>query len=360
MKPIISIITPTYNHEKYISRCLDSVRNQSFSKWELIVINDGSTDNTAKIISAYLKNDNRIKMISHTHRKGIAYLSHSYNEALERAKGTFIAVLEGDDFWPSYKLEKQLNSFKDDKVILSYGDWVMTNQNGTPIKVGKYIFDEKLLQNIPTGSIVSLFSSLKFFIITSTLIIRKKTLLSIGGFKKDNCYPFIDIPTLLHLSLKGKFYYQKELLGFYRKHSDSVWFNYAKNTDAMLRGQIQTCTYNFWKSHQKELTSKKIQITKNDLLSQRKIIAFKHKRKYISILLHYFIFNDYRNMKRFVDKIIKSNNELLTTKVLAIFIYLLFPFLTPLSYLFFLLQFFIYKLSQNFTNLNIIISKRLI
>ena len=116
--PVVSIITPTYNHEGYIAQCIESVLSQTYPHWEQIIIDDGSSDRTGDIASQY--KDERIKYIRQNNR-GIWRLGELYNEALRLAKGEYIAILEGDDFWPSNKLELQLKAHFGSSAVLSWG-----------------------------------------------------------------------------------------------------------------------------------------------------------------------------------------------------------------------------------------------
>ena len=110
----VSIITATYNHEKFIAKCIESVLRQTYPNWEQIIVDDGSTDNTESIVREYAAKDSRIKYIRKEH-EGIMNLKNSYNLALDNSTGDLIAILEGDDYWPDYKLEVQVPYFKEDR-----------------------------------------------------------------------------------------------------------------------------------------------------------------------------------------------------------------------------------------------------
>lgn len=97
----MSIITPTYNHGGYIRQCIESVLVQTFTGWEQIIIDDGSTDETPQIVSGF--KDDRIRYFRQNHQ-GIWKLGETYAKALALARGDFIAIFEGDDFWPFDKL----------------------------------------------------------------------------------------------------------------------------------------------------------------------------------------------------------------------------------------------------------------
>lgn len=252
MKLLVSIITLTYNHEKFISNCIESVLSQTYKNWEMIIVDDNSTDKTQTIIKDFATNDKRIKIIHHQNNWGIKKLKDSYNQALKQAGGELIAILEGDDFWPNYKLQTQVKAFKDKSVVLSYGNWAMTNQSGKIIYVRNYKkFDNNLLNNQPISSILNLFLTLQFDVGSSTVMIRKKSLLEIEGFKNDEYYPFVDIPTYLQFTLKGKFVYISQVLGYYRRTKGSSWIKFASKSQTMGREEMKDCINNFVKTRAK-------------------------------------------------------------------------------------------------------------
>ena len=134
---------------------------------------------------------------------------------------------------------------------------------------------------------------MNFSIIPVTVVIRRKDLVSIGGFQKDQYYPFADIPTFLKLALKGKFSYQDDILGYYRKQSNSEWFNFASNTSAMGRKEVQKCVNNFLLSKNNRPIVKQILRGENHLLSnQKKFIKKKQKMKKLSLFLNRLSFKE--------------------------------------------------------------------
>ncbi len=216
-KPLVSIITLTYNHEDFIADCIDSVLAQDYQNWEQIIIDDGSTDSTEKVVSKY--KDARI-IYAKQENKGIWNLYKNYNKALELSKGDLIAILEGDDFWPPSKLSKQIIAFEDPEVVLSWGNAYIANKNGNIIerhhhdvfKPNESIDGDVILKKI-------LFSN---FIPACTVLCRKNTLIKIRGFKQPKNYPTVDRPTWIQLSEEGKFYYSNEILGYWRRHGNQI------------------------------------------------------------------------------------------------------------------------------------------
>ena len=98
----ISLIIPIYNEEKYLEECLDSVLNQTFTDFEIICINDGSTDSSLKILEKYKSISDKLKVITQENRG----LGHARNRGLEIAKGEYICFLDGDDWLAKEAFEK--------------------------------------------------------------------------------------------------------------------------------------------------------------------------------------------------------------------------------------------------------------
>ncbi len=214
--PLVSIITPTYNHEKFIRTCIESVLKQTYQNWEMIIIDDGSTDKTGVIVNKY--KDKRIKYVKQEN-VGIWKLNETYNKALNMSQGDLIAILEGDDAWPDFKLEEQIKVFEKNNVILCWGRKNTINDKNEVIA-----FDLQSLKRFRNMSPEELTRILIVanFIQPCTVMINKNALLSIGGFLQDKNAPYVDYTTFLELSLKGRFYPSDKVLGYWRKHGSQV------------------------------------------------------------------------------------------------------------------------------------------
>lgn len=321
MKHLVSVITPTYNHEAYIDTCIKSVLNQNYENWEMIIIDDNSADNTYNIALNFAKTDKRIKVLRHKSRWGIKKLKDTYNQALALSKGDLIAILEGDDYWPKDKLGIQIKAFSNNKVIFSFGDCVLVDKQNYPLDVQYYLQNRNNLNNSPIGSILNLFQDVDFYIAPVTIMIRKTAILKINGFKNDNVYPFADIPTFLNLSLEGNFLYLNKILGYYRKHENSVWFNYAKETQAMGRTEIVHYLKFFATKNKNNLKKKNINLLdKISSEKQKKIINNKKKEKDLSIMKHEIAFGDYKHAKITSKKTLKKK-QTLATKIFVLLIF---------------------------------------
>lgn len=119
-----SIIVPTYNREKYLYKCINSVLDQTYDKFELIIIDDGSTDNTEKLVKKY--HDKRISYFKNDNN-GIGY---SRNFGIDKAKGDYIFFLDSDDYLEEYMLEEVSKHIKDnDILIFNYKEFFESNNN---------------------------------------------------------------------------------------------------------------------------------------------------------------------------------------------------------------------------------------
>ncbi|MEP6645897.1 MAG: glycosyltransferase [Saprospiraceae bacterium] len=225
---VVSIISPTYNHEKYIGQCIDSVLAQTFQDWEMIIVNDGSTDRTAEVIKPYLAKDSRIHLINQEN-VGVFRLGETYNKAVQVSTGKFIAILEGDDLWEPDKLERQVKTLKaDDTISLAWGKAQLVKHDLSSIyhESPNTDLERDLYNNTPRGSILDLYR-LGQFIPAVSIVIRRDHLEKIGGFIQAPSVPLVDFTTISELSLLGRFYFDDHLLGKWRIYSTQTTKKYT-------------------------------------------------------------------------------------------------------------------------------------
>jgi len=145
---MVSVIIPTYNRANMIKRAIDSVLRQTYQYFEIIVIDDGSNDDTYQVVQSI--NDSRIRYIRLDRTKGAAA---ARNEGILQANGELIAFLDSDDIWMSKKLEMQVNTFLNDDVGLCYTSILLIDEKGKVVGKHKathsgYIFKKLLKKNI--------------------------------------------------------------------------------------------------------------------------------------------------------------------------------------------------------------------
>lgn len=127
MNPLISIAVPVYNAEKYLSCCVDSILNQTFKNFELLLINDGSTDKSGKICDEYAQCDKRIKVIHKSNNTGV---SDTRNCALDVAKGKYIIFMDADDYWTIETALEQLFIIAEEyNLDIIRGEYRAVNEN---------------------------------------------------------------------------------------------------------------------------------------------------------------------------------------------------------------------------------------
>lgn len=132
----VSIITPMYNAIKTVSQTIESVQAQTYTNWEMIIVDDCSTDGCSEIVKKYSENDPRIIYCRHNCNCGIA---KSRNDALQMASGRFIAFLDSDDLWKPHKLEIQIKSMKENNIAFSFTACEVMNEGGNSLNKIRHI-----------------------------------------------------------------------------------------------------------------------------------------------------------------------------------------------------------------------------
>lgn len=127
MVPLVSIITPVYNSEKYIYDCLSTVSDQSFLEWEHVIIDDGSLDSTRELLKKASARDHRIVPVFLDSNSGAAV---ARNKGIDVARGTFIAFLDADDLWDKDKLQRQIDFMEGNSIDFSFTPYRALSPNG--------------------------------------------------------------------------------------------------------------------------------------------------------------------------------------------------------------------------------------
>lgn len=205
--PKISVIIPTYNREQMIKEAIESVLSQTYKDFEIIVVDDGSTDNTKKVLGPY---KDKIKYLRRENKGAAA----ARNTGIKHARGKYIGFLDSDDLWRPTKLEKQveiLDKYKDISVV--YSNFIKIDENNRIINTSDikkyfpsgYIFREILLRKATC-------------FLVQTLLMRKKCFEEIGYFdtelKKGH-----DRDMIVRLARKYRFYGIKRNLFMFRIHN---------------------------------------------------------------------------------------------------------------------------------------------
>lgn len=228
-QPLVSIIMPAYNAEKYIAASIQSALDQTYGNWELIVVDDGSTDRTAVVVREFVERDPRVKYIFQENGR----LGKARNAGIGNASGSLIAFLDSDDLWIETKLEAQTRAMaeKDADVVFSKA-WIFTNEEITT-------------QTETTRSTVGLFLGPDFFdslvrqnqLPLSTVLLKKSALDRVGLFEEAKPYHGCeDYDLWLRLAKAGfVFYGMPDVLARYRRHDTAMTAVASNSFNPMLR-----------------------------------------------------------------------------------------------------------------------------
>lgn len=152
MTPLVSVIMPCYNAERFIAQSIESVISQTYQNWELLITDDCSTDKSTGIVESFSEKDNRIILIKSEKHQGIAA---TRNMSIKRAKGRFVAFLDNDDLWICDKLEKQVGFMLEHKIGFSYTCYEIIDSEGVSkvkiIKTAGVVDYNKYLKNTIIG-----------------------------------------------------------------------------------------------------------------------------------------------------------------------------------------------------------------
>lgn len=157
-KDLISIIVPVYNAERFLDQTINTVLDQTYKNWELILVDDKSTDSSVEIINKYIDKNKNIKLIQNKENSGAAV---SRNNGIEVANGRYIAFLDADDLWKKDKLEKQIKFMKEKKCAFSFTGYEFANEdgigNGKKVIVPEQINYKQALKNTTISTITVMF-----------------------------------------------------------------------------------------------------------------------------------------------------------------------------------------------------------
>lgn len=203
---LVSVIMPSWNTERFIANSIQSVINQTYQSWELIIVDDCSTDDTDSVVAGF--SDERIKYLKNEKNCGAAL---TRNRALREAKGEWIAFLDSDDLWMPDKLEKQITFMQENNYFLSYHEYEKIDEEGNLLHLyvsGPEIVDKRKMYNYDyIGQLTMMYSAKQF------------GLIQIKDIKKNNDYA---IRLQLYKKPHTKCYLLKENLAQYMVRKKSI------------------------------------------------------------------------------------------------------------------------------------------
>jgi len=208
---LISIIMPAYNAGKYIKESIESVLNQNYQNWKLIIIDDGSTDTTSKVVQPFLINDTRIQY----YRQENGKQGKARNAGIKKSKGNLIAFLDADDVWMPAKLQTQIGVLKQNDADLVFTDVFVIDDKGDVIMESCSVENRTYYGE----------EGLSFFFRINqvpilTVLAKKEAILAVGCFKEiDEIQNIEDYDLWIRmLENKSKLISISDKLGAYRRH----------------------------------------------------------------------------------------------------------------------------------------------
>lgn len=289
--PLISVVIPSYNHSNYLSRAIKSIIDQTYTNWEIIVIDNHSKDGTDQIMNKF--ENEKIKLLK-IHNDGI--IAKSRNMGIREAKGEWIAFLDSDDWWKKNKLKICADNFLNSTDIIYHDLQIVTNR--------KSLFQRKLLKTrkLKNPILIDLLINGNA-INNSSVIVKKKILEKINYINENkNMVAAEDYNTWLKISnISSKFLYLSQNLGYYQIHDQSV-----SKKDTSLANKEAT----------KEFLSN---------LDLKQKIKLEARIQYISGRFNYINLN-YNNSKKELMFVIKYGSIDLKIRALIMFINIVFGF----------------------------------
>lgn len=228
--PRVSILTITYNQSDYIGPCIESVLSQTFSDWEMVIVDDGSEDDTFEKARSF--SDKRILPLRVPHG-GIERLKENYGLALGHSSGPLLAILDGDDWWPADKLEAEVPAFDDPSVAMAFGSADLYNESNEFIGSARV---PEFAAGLRSGkAIIDRILNTGYFPFSVTTMVRRSAIEALGGFIQPTGLPLVDVPTWLHVLCGARSFGFQQILGCYRIHQKSVC---QSRSAEIARGQM--------------------------------------------------------------------------------------------------------------------------
>lgn len=230
MKPLVSVTVCCYNSAKYLEETLRSVCSQTFKNWELVIVNDGSTDSTEEIIRGFIQEGWPIVY----HAQSNIGLGKTRQKTIEMANGEYVAILDHDDLWYPEKLQRQMEVFREhSNAVVVYSGCDVIDSDG---KISQRNV-QQWQGGYTTGRVFEALLTKQFFPCWPTVVIKKSVLEEIGGFAHYQYGEDLDL--LLKVARKGDFECVQQILAAYRVHGSQLGRRY----DAWLHDWIDINRY---------------------------------------------------------------------------------------------------------------------
>lgn len=211
IEPLVSVIVPTYNRADYLIEAVESVCNQTYNNWELLIVDDGSTDNTVDVLVEYLKDDR----IHYWHQDNQGQ-SVARQKALDNATGEYVAFLDSDNLWFPERLQLGVTELsKDSDIAVAYGDVTTIDENGNETsRTNMRRYSGRIAAQLLRDNFVTM----------NTSLVRRSAIDRVGGMR-PTVRRADDYDLWLRMSALFKFIYIPEYMAEYRVMDDQISSN---------------------------------------------------------------------------------------------------------------------------------------
>lgn len=316
----ITVIVPAYNSQNTIERCLNSIINQKYDNLEIIVVNDGSTDNTEEIISQIRSRDSRVHLISIPN----GGVSHARNVGIENATGDYITFVDSDDFIDSGMYEKLVQIIKKYSVKIAHCSYKNVNESGVVLsvvgnkgKIVKQSHDEAmsclLSGNLFAGGLwnkiydITLFSDVR---LDETIKFNEDVLANYCLFDKVEASVYIDEAFYNYVEIESSSTHSADavVLGQQTLYVSKKMFELStgKNYEEIAKNRVAVCTLGLYRAYifsdDFSLNEEKKNIM-TDIMSYKKQGFYHSKKEKTLVFLYKYVPHLFRGLFRLYDKI---------------------------------------------------------
>lgn len=235
----ISVVTASYNYQEYIKQTIQSVLDQTYQDWEMIIVDDGSTDNSIEVIRSYCEKDSRIKLFTHENKQNKG-LAETVKLGIEKAQGEWIVFLESDDLinpdYMSKKLEVIKQHRNDINLIFNDCEFFGDSQKTSDFEICFRKTRKNLARaKYPRRMFYNFYLSNKIFTFSAVMAKRKDLLKLNYSLPIDS---LLDWWLWIQMAYLGKFYYIPEKLTKWRLHLDSYIYSSKHKNPFQLQAKI--------------------------------------------------------------------------------------------------------------------------
>ncbi len=270
--PEVSILMPSYNHELYIGEAIESILNQSFTDWELIIVDDASRDGSTDIIRAYQRQDARIAALFHESNAGVP---QTLNDAMDLATGTYVGTCSSDDLWFENAIEILLDRVHEHENEVVMGSGITVDKTGHHMG-HLHVENTDHAYTRTSGDILDeLLRRLGPYFFSQTMMVKRDLVADIH--MDESFQSMYEYAYFLELASRYHYYFTDDMIFKHRLHGDNQTFKVEPHLPDMERARVGRIYLNRRSSRLSQPTQIRLcQTIIKDALSRRDFIEIRH------------------------------------------------------------------------------------